>query len=1010
MKTLSKAVILERNHVGMVMKERNLLARLHCPQLVNMHYAFQDARNLYIVMDVCLGGDLHYQLTHSPNKAFTEQQARFYCASIIVCLEYMHSVEVIHRDVKPENLLLDSRGQVKVTDLGISMELTDGVCTSTSGTRPYMAPEIFMSGHKHTAVADFYSLGITSYQFLLGQRPYRPDTGNMKAIVRMATFVPPEKYSDIRQIRRILMAAQERKAPSAEFHYSKKLAKFSPEARDFVTQCLICNPRYRLGSHGISELMSHPWFAGMDWDAMRRQEIPAPFRPDTSKANCAISNDDLQQMILNEEEQEVGPEIPAADQAKFIGYDYRTRVHDHESGRNERLPRTLASPPSNNSIATVSVAATTEVHGSFAMSHLRGFSSSGIYNNANTYAQTGASSTAAGTGVVSQASARADLTRQLLQPNGGTSNSPTPAVSGVNSTAGGAAAANAGNSNNAQMHGQAQGVWHQGSGGTRVASPVPGPGSQAQHNTGGGSSRNSGAGGSAGGAQPPSGPPPPSTSGFGNGQQQLPGAVASASTSAQSGGQARVGGGHVSTTSQRLVQHASQGSVDGPMQSRSVPAWQGAHSSLERRTTGDNGEVLSGRGMLADNNNTILFSASSMPVFAQQVVGNSIASMTSMIASPSRYSLPGQSARALYGSPGGGPPGTPNNNNSSVNGPVDALTFGVGPPLHSSGSNDVPEGPSPVVQMVRSADGLMRRSSNGRPDQQQQQQPPGYFSSQTPQQSGGWMQASQQQQQQQAYHQHIDGGGSGAAGTSARPIDAQPASMGDLQQSVVASSAGVGSVSGAGGVAPELGTGRDRSISTNPIVRRISQARATPVGRTNVADASIQEENSGDLKHGETTPAPGILPGTSIAVGASASSSQFYDPPAADEQRNQQQHQQPGQQVLRPALSGSLESDHNRNNDDQTATPPMHTPRGSETGVGGNGSNSNLGSPVAMVQGFRSDGAQVISHNGDGAFASSASPRKSAAGVRALIDVDAAGSGGDDQNGAADFALPGGVT
>jgi len=91
MKSLLKRVILERNHVSMVMKERNLLARLHCPQLVNMHYAFQDARNLYIIMDVCLGGDLHYQLMQSPNKCFGEDQARFYIASIILCLDYMHS-------------------------------------------------------------------------------------------------------------------------------------------------------------------------------------------------------------------------------------------------------------------------------------------------------------------------------------------------------------------------------------------------------------------------------------------------------------------------------------------------------------------------------------------------------------------------------------------------------------------------------------------------------------------------------------------------------------------------------------------------------------------------------------------------------------------------------------------------------------------------------------------------------------------------------------------------------
>jgi serine/threonine protein kinase len=142
MKTLSKAVILEKNHVSMVLKERNLHARLHCPQLVNMHYAFQDERNLYMITDLCLGGDLHYQLTQTPTRCFSEMQARFYVASIILCLEYMHSAGVIHRDLKPENLLLDEKGHLKVADLGVSAETIDGVCTSTSGTRPYMAPEV----------------------------------------------------------------------------------------------------------------------------------------------------------------------------------------------------------------------------------------------------------------------------------------------------------------------------------------------------------------------------------------------------------------------------------------------------------------------------------------------------------------------------------------------------------------------------------------------------------------------------------------------------------------------------------------------------------------------------------------------------------------------------------------------------------------------------------------------------------------------------------------------------
>lgn len=340
-------------------------------------------------MDACLGGDLHYQLMQTETKTFPEQQAKFYIASIIVCLEYMHSMGVLHRDIKPENLLLDSKGQVKVTDLGISMEMAEGVCRSTSGTRPYMAPEVFMSGHKHSTTADFYSLGITAYQFLVGSRPYRPESDNMKAIVRMALFVTPDKYTDIRQIRRILIAAQERKAPSPEFQYARRLRHVSAEARDFVLSCLICNPMYRLGCNGVIELLQHPWFSDLNWDAIRVQSMPAPFIPDPTKANCNISPEDLQQMVLNEEEQEMGPEIPLQQQALFNGYDYRTLAVSEESDRTERVIKkhTTRMYTSRHENATLSVAsnAVVELHAPGSIQY--GVSSSNVTGQNETHSR-----------------------------------------------------------------------------------------------------------------------------------------------------------------------------------------------------------------------------------------------------------------------------------------------------------------------------------------------------------------------------------------------------------------------------------------------------------------------------------------------------------------------------------------------------------------------------------------------------------------------------------------------
>lgn len=101
MKSLTKNVIVERNHLKMVFNERNLLMKLQSPHLVNMHYAFQDDYNLYIIMDLCLGGDLHYQLSHSKQRCFSEQQTKFYIASVLLALEYMHAQGVLHRDIKP---------------------------------------------------------------------------------------------------------------------------------------------------------------------------------------------------------------------------------------------------------------------------------------------------------------------------------------------------------------------------------------------------------------------------------------------------------------------------------------------------------------------------------------------------------------------------------------------------------------------------------------------------------------------------------------------------------------------------------------------------------------------------------------------------------------------------------------------------------------------------------------------------------------------------------------------
>ncbi len=144
MKEMSKARIVHKRSVHSVLNERKLLAQLHHPFLVNMSYAFQDRENLFLALDLLLGGDLRYHM--NKRRFFTEEEAsmidaawiEFIVACIIVGLEYLHLNGVLHRDIKPENLVLDENGYVRITDLGIARIWNPENSQDTSGTPGYM--------------------------------------------------------------------------------------------------------------------------------------------------------------------------------------------------------------------------------------------------------------------------------------------------------------------------------------------------------------------------------------------------------------------------------------------------------------------------------------------------------------------------------------------------------------------------------------------------------------------------------------------------------------------------------------------------------------------------------------------------------------------------------------------------------------------------------------------------------------------------------------------------------
>lgn len=248
---MQKVKVIDKKSEQSIKYERELLSRLHHPFIVNMHYAFQDYDNLYLVLDLLLGGDLRYHVSRV--RKFSEEQTRFFIACLILAIEYIHSKRVIHRDIKPENLVFDDKGYVHVTDFGIAKVFSSKNSNETSGTPGYMAPEV-MRGQNHTHIVDYFAIGVIGYEFMLGRRPY---IGKSR-----------------KEIKEQMMAKQAQIKPE-EIPYG-----WSPESADFINKLLQRKPELRLGFTGAHEVKEHPWLKYFPWDDLLAKKLISPYIPD----------------------------------------------------------------------------------------------------------------------------------------------------------------------------------------------------------------------------------------------------------------------------------------------------------------------------------------------------------------------------------------------------------------------------------------------------------------------------------------------------------------------------------------------------------------------------------------------------------------------------------------------------------------------------------------------------------------------------------------------------------
>ncbi|KAF5902121.1 serine/threonine-protein kinase 32C, partial [Clarias magur] len=175
MKYMNKQQCIERDEVRNVFRELEILQDIEHVFLVNLWYSFQDEEDMFMVVDLLLGGDLRYHLQQ--NVQFTEEAVKLYLCEMTLALDYLQSQHIIHRDIKPDNILLDEQGHAHLTDFNIATIIKDGErATALAGTKPYMAPEIFQSfvsgGTGYALEVDWWSLGVTIFEVLRGWRPY----------------------------------------------------------------------------------------------------------------------------------------------------------------------------------------------------------------------------------------------------------------------------------------------------------------------------------------------------------------------------------------------------------------------------------------------------------------------------------------------------------------------------------------------------------------------------------------------------------------------------------------------------------------------------------------------------------------------------------------------------------------------------------------------------------------------------------------------------------------------